>query len=178
MKDGMNVLGLITFSIGFGIILGAMGPAGQVMTNFFFVLNEIIMRLVKLVIWYSPIGIMCLISGKILGVANIADTARMLGTYKLQSKMLTEAVTQSTSVFFQECIWSRFCVDWQSTPSLSYRAYISQSHGRTLGLFSGECCRLGLWPWEQRLGNVITLAPVENGLQHVVGAEPNWITLL
>ena len=76
--------GLITFSIGFGIILGAMGPEGQVMTNFFFVLNEIIMRLVKLIIWYSPIGIMCLISGKILEVDNIADTARMLGWYMVR----------------------------------------------------------------------------------------------
>ncbi|GAU98655.1 hypothetical protein RvY_09774 [Ramazzottius varieornatus] len=81
LKDGMNVLGLITFSIGFGTILGAMGPEGQVMTNFFFVLNEIIMRFVKLIIWYSPIGIACLISGKILEVENIADTARMLGMY-------------------------------------------------------------------------------------------------
>ncbi|XP_055339827.1 LOW QUALITY PROTEIN: excitatory amino acid transporter-like [Paramacrobiotus metropolitanus] len=80
-KDGMNILGIITFSIGFGIILGAMGAQGQVMTNFFFILNEIIMRLVKCVIWYSPLGIMCLISAKILDVTNIAATARMLGMY-------------------------------------------------------------------------------------------------
>lgn len=39
------------------------------------------MRLVSYIMIYSPIGIMCLIMGKILEIHNLAETARMLAMY-------------------------------------------------------------------------------------------------
>ena len=36
-----------------------------------------------IIMWYSPVGIMCLIMGKILGIHDIGDTARMLALYMI-----------------------------------------------------------------------------------------------
>lgn len=38
--------------------------AGDTMVRFFVILNEIIMRIVVIVMWYSPFGIMSLIIGE------------------------------------------------------------------------------------------------------------------
>lgn len=81
MKDGINVLGLIVFCIAFGITISGMGERARMMVEFFAVLDECIMRIVRIVMWYSPIGIMCLITGKILQIDNLTETARQLGLY-------------------------------------------------------------------------------------------------
>nr|XP_042906371.1 excitatory amino acid transporter isoform X2 [Parasteatoda tepidariorum]XP_042906372.1 excitatory amino acid transporter isoform X2 [Parasteatoda tepidariorum]XP_042906374.1 excitatory amino acid transporter isoform X3 [Parasteatoda tepidariorum] len=82
-KDGTNVLGLIVFCIAFGIYAGNMGPDGRIMVHFFVVLNDIVMRIVYLIMWYSPFGIMSLIVGKIMSIADLALTAQQLGLYML-----------------------------------------------------------------------------------------------
>lgn len=82
-KDGTNVLGLIVFCIAFGIFAGSMGPDGRIMVHFFVVLNDIVMRIVYLIMWYSPFGIMSLIIGKIMSIADLALTAQQLGLYML-----------------------------------------------------------------------------------------------
>lgn len=48
----MNVLGLVMFSIVFGIVLGRMGDKGDPLKAFFETLNEVVMRMVSLVMWY------------------------------------------------------------------------------------------------------------------------------
>ncbi|XP_076235932.1 excitatory amino acid transporter 2 [Calliopsis andreniformis] len=81
-KDGTNVMGMIMFCITFGLVAGQIGPRGKLMVDFFVVLNDIIMKLVSIVVmWYSPFGIMCLIAGKIMSINNLAATAQMLGLY-------------------------------------------------------------------------------------------------
>jgi len=82
-KDGMNVLGVIGFCIAFGIMIGQLGEEARVMIDFFNVLAEIVMKLVGIIMWYSPIGIMFLIAGKIMEVDNLATTAEQLGLYML-----------------------------------------------------------------------------------------------
>lgn len=83
-KDGTNVMGMIVFCIIFGVLAGQIGPHGKLMVDFFVVLNEIIMKLVTIiVVWYSPFGIMCLIAGKIMSITNLAATAQMLGLYMI-----------------------------------------------------------------------------------------------
>lgn len=81
MADGINVLGIITFCTAYGIFISIMGPRGQIMMDFFTCLNEIIMKLVALVMWYSPFGIMFLIVGKILSLEDPAKVGQMLGMY-------------------------------------------------------------------------------------------------
>ncbi|GFS78580.1 hypothetical protein NPIL_618001 [Nephila pilipes] len=82
-KDGTNVLGLIVFCIAFGIIGGQLGEFGAPMVRFFIILNEIIMRIVIIIMWYSPFGIMSLIVGKIMAINDLAKTAEQLGLYML-----------------------------------------------------------------------------------------------
>lgn len=50
-SDGVNLLGLLFFSIAFGLVLGKMGPEGKLLRNFFTSLNKAIMFLVSIVIW-------------------------------------------------------------------------------------------------------------------------------
>ncbi|CAL1544505.1 unnamed protein product [Lymnaea stagnalis] len=83
MADGVNVLGIITFCTAFGILISNMGSRGQIMIDFFQVLNEIIMKMVTIVMWYSPIGIMFLITGKILELDDPAKVGAQLGMYMI-----------------------------------------------------------------------------------------------
>uniref|UniRef100_A0A3Q1FEB5 Amino acid transporter n=1 Tax=Acanthochromis polyacanthus TaxID=80966 RepID=A0A3Q1FEB5_9TELE len=80
-KWGMNVLGLIGFFITFGICMGRMGERGKVMCEFFNILNEIIMTMVSMIMWYSPVGIASLIAGKIAAIGDLEVVARQLGMY-------------------------------------------------------------------------------------------------
>ncbi|CAL8365034.1 excitatory amino acid transporter 2a [Gadus morhua] len=80
-KGGMNVLGLIGFFVAFGIIMGKMGEKARLMLEFFNILNEIVMKLVGAIMWYSPLGIACLICGKIISIADLEVVARQLGMY-------------------------------------------------------------------------------------------------
>lgn len=80
-KSGMNVLGLIGFFIAFGICMGKMGERAKLMLEFFNILNEIVMKLVIMIMWYSPFGIACLICGKIISIADLETVGRQLGMY-------------------------------------------------------------------------------------------------
>ncbi|XP_042360634.1 excitatory amino acid transporter 2-like isoform X1 [Plectropomus leopardus] len=80
-KWGMNVLGLIGFFITFGICMGRMGERGKIMCEFFNILNEIIMTMVSMIMWYSPVGIASLIAGKIAAIGDLEVVARQLGMY-------------------------------------------------------------------------------------------------
>ncbi|CAF3712744.1 unnamed protein product [Rotaria socialis] len=79
--SGTNFLGLITFCCAFGIAIGTMGQRGEPMLHFFVILNEIVMKLIKLVMWFSPIGIMFLVAGKILEIEDLLKLAQSLGMY-------------------------------------------------------------------------------------------------
>ncbi|KAM9815550.1 excitatory amino acid transporter 2-like isoform 2-T2 [Syngnathus typhle] len=80
-KSGMNVLGLIGFFIAFGICMGKMGERARLMIEFFNILNEIVMKLVIMIMWYSPFGIACLICGKIISIKDLEVVAKQLGMY-------------------------------------------------------------------------------------------------
>ncbi|XP_077568872.1 excitatory amino acid transporter 2-like isoform X2 [Stigmatopora nigra] len=82
-KSGMNVLGLIGFFVAFGVVMGKLGEKAKIMLEFFNVLNEIIMKIVGGIMWYSPFGIGCLICGKIISIADLEIVARQLGMYML-----------------------------------------------------------------------------------------------
>lgn len=49
--NGVNALGLVVFSICFGLIIGNMKEQGQPLKDFFDCLNEAIMRLVAIIMW-------------------------------------------------------------------------------------------------------------------------------
>jgi len=82
-KDGMNVMGIIAFCVVFGMMVSQLGAKAKVMVDFFVALNEIVMRLVRIIMWYAPFGIMFLIAGKIMSVDNLTKTAQALGLYMI-----------------------------------------------------------------------------------------------
>jgi len=80
-KGGTNVLGLITFCLMFGIIIGGMGEQGKILVNFFVAANEAIMRMVGLIIWTTPIGLLFLISSKIMSMERPEIILTQLAMY-------------------------------------------------------------------------------------------------
>jgi len=104
-KDGMNVLGIIGFCMAFGMIIGQMQQQAKPMIEFFQCLSEIIMRMVGIIMWYSPFGIMCLIAGKIMSIENLATTASQLGLYMVTVivGLLIHAVGTLSLMYFLIC---------------------------------------------------------------------------
>ncbi|MGH0182959.1 UNVERIFIED_CONTAM: hypothetical protein FKN15_013479 [Acipenser sinensis] len=72
---------LIGFFIAFGISMGKMGERAHLMAEFFNILNEIIMQMVTMIMWYSPVGIASLICGKIAALQDLEVVVRQLGMY-------------------------------------------------------------------------------------------------
>ncbi|XP_046584537.1 excitatory amino acid transporter 1-like [Haliotis rubra] len=83
MGGGTNVLGIVVFSIALGCVINYLGDKGEPLKNFFESLNAATMILVKLVIWYSPIGIMFLIATKFIEMENPSRVFEQLMYYFL-----------------------------------------------------------------------------------------------
>ena len=101
-KDGSNILGLIVFCTAFGIICGQLGQEAETMIRFFVILNEIVMRLVVICMWYSPIGIASLIIAKILAIKDMYTVAQQLGLYMLTviTGLIIHAVITLPGIYF------------------------------------------------------------------------------
>ncbi|TKS84071.1 Excitatory amino acid transporter 1 [Collichthys lucidus] len=80
--NGVNALGLVVFSMCFGLIIGNMKEQGQLLRDFFDSLNEAIMRLVA-IIMYAPVGILFLIAGKIVEMDDLTQMGGQLGMYTI-----------------------------------------------------------------------------------------------
>ncbi|XP_045110363.1 excitatory amino acid transporter-like isoform X2 [Portunus trituberculatus] len=81
-SEGTNVMGMIVFCVAFGSLIGRM-PQGKLMVDFFIILNDVVMKMVELIMWYSPFGIMSLVIGQIMSIEDLRETAQMLGLYML-----------------------------------------------------------------------------------------------
>ncbi|KAJ3599213.1 hypothetical protein NHX12_033176 [Muraenolepis orangiensis] len=82
-SNGVNALGMVVFSICLGLVMGNMKQQGQALRDFFNSLNEAIMRLVAVIIWYAPVGILFLIAGKIVEMKDLVQVGGQLGMYTL-----------------------------------------------------------------------------------------------
>ncbi|KAF7468051.1 excitatory amino acid transporter 5 isoform X1 [Marmota monax] len=82
-SDGMNVLGIVIFSATMGIMLGRMGDSGAPLVSFCQCLNESVMKIVALAVWYFPFGIVFLIAGKILEMDDPKAVRKKLGFYAI-----------------------------------------------------------------------------------------------
>lgn len=79
-RQGTNVLGIVAFSIAVGLLLGKMENA-KIFTQWIIILNELIMKLVQYVMWYSPIGIWSLVTSKFASMNDISGTFQGLAYY-------------------------------------------------------------------------------------------------
>ena len=82
-SDGMNILGLVVFSIFFGCTLSRMGPSGKPLADFFECMHIATMKIVTLIIWYSPIGIVFLIAVQLIKMDKLGTIFTQLGYYML-----------------------------------------------------------------------------------------------
>ncbi|XP_019060971.1 excitatory amino acid transporter 5 isoform X2 [Fukomys damarensis] len=82
-SDGMNVLGIVIFSATMGIMLGRMGDSGAPLVSFCQCLNESVMKIVAVAVWYFPLGIVFLIAGKILEMDDPKVIGKKLGSYAI-----------------------------------------------------------------------------------------------
>ncbi|XP_044170960.1 excitatory amino acid transporter 1-like [Acropora millepora] len=78
---GMNILGLAVFSIVFGIVLGRMGAKAKPLKKIFSALNDAVMILVTLIMWYAPIGICSLIAQRVASMVDIGGELRRLALF-------------------------------------------------------------------------------------------------
>ncbi|XP_067675312.1 excitatory amino acid transporter-like isoform X2 [Haliotis asinina] len=81
LVDGANILGVLMYCIVFGVTLGQLGSYGAVVTEFFTVINTVTQNMIKLVMWYSPVGILFLITGQVMSTNDITATGQTLAIY-------------------------------------------------------------------------------------------------
>ncbi|XP_061192529.1 excitatory amino acid transporter 3-like isoform X2 [Saccostrea echinata] len=79
--SGMNILGIVVFSLFLGGVLSKMGEDGAPLVKFFECLHVATMKLVTLVIWYSPVGIIFLIAAKLVEMEDLATMFEQLAYY-------------------------------------------------------------------------------------------------
>ncbi|KAF7638180.1 Amino acid transporter [Meloidogyne graminicola] len=77
----VNVLGLLVFCTGFGVILSTLGDQARLMINFFIVLDAVIMRWISALMWCYPIGILSLVCKNIVDIDDLTATAQALAMY-------------------------------------------------------------------------------------------------
>lgn len=78
-----NVLGLIIVSVMFGIGAAVMKEQGQPFLQFFRSATAITLRILQVLIWFTPIGVASLIAKTILTTKDVEGTFRKLGMYTL-----------------------------------------------------------------------------------------------
>ncbi|XP_056019959.1 excitatory amino acid transporter 1-like isoform X2 [Ostrea edulis] len=79
--SGMNILGIVVFSLFLGGVLSKMGEDGAPLVKFFECLHIATMKLVTLVIWYSPVGIIFLIASKLVEMEDLGTMFEQLAYY-------------------------------------------------------------------------------------------------
>ncbi|XP_067675668.1 excitatory amino acid transporter-like [Haliotis asinina] len=81
LVDGANILGLLVYCIVFGVTLGQLGRHGTLVTEFLAVINIVTLKMIRLVMWYSPLGILFLVTGQIMSTRDLTETGQTLAVY-------------------------------------------------------------------------------------------------
>lgn len=81
--DGINMLGLVVFSIATGIAINVITPKGKPLKDFIDALCETTLTLVSAVIWYSPIGVLFLVAHQVVDMEDPVDAFEQLSFYFL-----------------------------------------------------------------------------------------------
>ena len=77
----MEVLPIIVFSLVFGGVLTTLGDAGKPVIDVFVGLNEAIMKMVHLLMYFAPIGIFGLVAGRFARAGDLTLLIGSLGKY-------------------------------------------------------------------------------------------------
>ncbi|KAL5255054.1 hypothetical protein ACHWQZ_G014476 [Mnemiopsis leidyi] len=80
-KSGMNMIGVVVISIVVGVIMSLYPKESAPLMQLVKSINDLTMRIVTLILWYSPIGIFFLIAGQFSGVEDFGELISKLGMY-------------------------------------------------------------------------------------------------
>jgi len=83
VRNGTNTLGIIVFCLVFGTVLGSSGKRGDVVKDFFYVVNEVVLKIVTGIMWLSPVGVASVIMSKILSVTELGSVMSTLSLFIL-----------------------------------------------------------------------------------------------
>ncbi|XP_067670702.1 excitatory amino acid transporter-like isoform X2 [Haliotis asinina] len=78
---GVNVVGILTYCAIFWVFLSRIGKHGSVILRFFKAINTITLNMVELAMWFSPLGIMSMITGQLLSSVSLRETGEVLVLY-------------------------------------------------------------------------------------------------
>ena len=81
MVDGTNILGLICFSILLGIACTKLGEAGRPIIALFTCLAEASMKITRLIIFFTPVGVLFLVLPRIVEVEDVNQMLGSVGLY-------------------------------------------------------------------------------------------------
>ncbi|PVD23438.1 hypothetical protein C0Q70_16707 [Pomacea canaliculata] len=80
---GINMLGLVVFSIALGLAINHVGETGKPLKQLFDALSEATLALVHVVIWYSPVGVLFLVMEEVVSMSDPKQTFEQLSFYFL-----------------------------------------------------------------------------------------------
>ncbi|KAF2354121.1 Sodium:dicarboxylate symporter [Trinorchestia longiramus] len=82
-RDGMNIMGLVSFATMLGVALSILGAKGKPLLNMFTALSDASMIITSWLIWISPLGIMFLIASMLIEMEDFSVMLGQLGWYFL-----------------------------------------------------------------------------------------------
>ncbi|KAH9523429.1 Excitatory amino acid transporter 1, partial [Bulinus truncatus] len=82
-QNGINMLGLVVFSVALGIAINSIGEKGKPLKDLMVAICEATLKLVTAVIWYSPIGVVFLVANQIVSMNDPMKSFEQLGFYFL-----------------------------------------------------------------------------------------------
>ncbi|XP_064635486.1 excitatory amino acid transporter-like [Lineus longissimus] len=80
---GTNLIGIIFACLVFGMATRAAGEKGKPFLHFFQSCSDIVIKIMRWFLWYTPIGVCSLIASSIAGVSDIESTFAQLGFFIL-----------------------------------------------------------------------------------------------
>jgi Na+/H+-dicarboxylate symporter len=81
MASNTNILGLVVFSLAFGIAIASVGKEAEPILKFFASFVAIMMKITGWIINLAPVGVCFLVAGQILEMDDVAKTFASLGWY-------------------------------------------------------------------------------------------------
>lgn len=82
-QSGINMLGLVVFSVAMGIAINKIGAKGKPLKEVVEAICEATLQLVSAVIWYSPIGVLFLVANQVVSMNDPLKSFEQLGFYFL-----------------------------------------------------------------------------------------------
>mmetsp|Transcript_9928 Transcript_9928/g.25297 ORF Transcript_9928/g.25297 Transcript_9928/m.25297 type:complete len:463 (-) Transcript_9928:62-1450(-) len=77
----LNVLGIVTFSIFFGVVASSLGEDGQPIMQAVEKMNKVIMKMVEIVLWLTPLGVGSLIAASIAAACDMGEMLQSIAMY-------------------------------------------------------------------------------------------------